>query len=154
MERKIFEIIQDLNSQLQEKIQGKKFEYGELHDIIRTKIKCDELDYTVWNYSLKSRFTEVLKLDVESTDDKRMRHKRVGVIDNIYVKPCNGIDINMTIEENIFNIEKLKLKREIQACEHRIEDLKNKILESENKIEGLKKKLDDMESIEKSEINE
>jgi len=142
--------LQEINNTLNSGVQclvGKKMEYGEIHAEVHDVIESLNigLQYYAWDISPKTNYSlNIFSIKLETLDDARSKHKRVGKIQAISFTLNFPEFAELTISElfehqerneKLQNIE--YIKESIVKREKEIEELKRSLIEAENKLNNL-----------------
>ena len=139
--------LQEINNGLNSSVQvlvGEKMEYGQIHDNVRSIVRDLGINfgYRVWDvYHKSNEYLSIFSIKLDTLDDARSKHKRVGKIQSIKFILNFPEFAELTVSELFKHHERNEklqniayIKESILKREQEIQELKESLAEAEKEL--------------------
>lgn len=142
---KLQNIITQMENEFNEKWTGRRFDdIGEVHDdfkAISSKIFPRAWEVYSWSVRLKKQYLELMKYELDITDDKRYKWKRAGRVNKMTLKTLLPITDETTVEEYLIALNKREAEEAVERTEMTLESLRKDMEKFEKELEERKQHL-------------
>lgn len=148
---KISESVAKINAEIKSRVEGRKMGVDEFHkairEIVEEHLQKDSVCYGIWTLRDIENYTDIAKLELDRTDDKRTRWNKMWKVNKAEFIIVDQKVGEMTIEQMVKYNAKCKVQGNIDFIDDKIASLYEEIEDCKEQRAKFIKRLGDMEEV-------